>query len=152
MAEKFPLVLGPNGEPEELQLADKIPAEIIEGEVPDILECVADGVVAARKVVFAASVANDVGVADASDAAKIPPFGLAVNTAADNAAVEVQRKGKMGGFTGLTPGARQYLDPANPGDLTETRPTGSGEFVVVIGIAKNATDLIIDIKTPYRLR
>lgn len=44
-------------------------------------------------------------------------------------------------FSGLTPGARYYLDAATPGALTTVAPADG----VVIGIAKTATTLFVDI-------
>lgn len=44
-------------------------------------------------------------------------------------------------FSGLTPGARYYLDPTTPGAITATAPTDA----VMIGIAKSATVLWVDV-------
>jgi microcystin-dependent protein len=44
-------------------------------------------------------------------------------------------------FSGLTPGARYYLDASTPGAITTTAPTDA----VMVGIAKSATVLWVDI-------
>lgn len=44
-------------------------------------------------------------------------------------------------FSGLTPGARYYLDASTPGALTTVAPTDG----VAVGIAKSATTLFVDI-------
>lgn len=44
-------------------------------------------------------------------------------------------------FSGLTPGARYYLDASTPGAITTTAPTGA----VMVGIAKSATTLWVDV-------
>lgn len=44
-------------------------------------------------------------------------------------------------FSGLTPGARYYLDPTTPGAITSTAPTDA----VMVGIAKSATVLWADV-------
>ncbi|WP_153114629.1 tail fiber protein [Rhodocyclus tenuis] len=44
-------------------------------------------------------------------------------------------------FTGLTPGARYYLDGATAGAITATAPTNA----VFVGIARNATELFVDV-------
>jgi len=44
-------------------------------------------------------------------------------------------------FTGLTPGARYYLDATTPGAITDTAPADG----MAIGIAKSATVLFVDI-------
>ena len=49
-------------------------------------------------------------------------------------------------FTGLTPGATYYLSPTVPGGITATRPTTPGQIVQVIGYAKDATCLVVNIQ------
>ncbi|MRD73285.1 hypothetical protein GH865_08485 [Rhodocyclus tenuis] len=44
-------------------------------------------------------------------------------------------------FTGLTPGARYYLDGATAGAITTTAPSNA----VFVGIARNATELFVDV-------
>lgn len=66
---------------------------------------------------------NAVGVADVTNA-RVYAFGLAI-----------------GLLSGLTPGARYYLDASTAGALTTTPPTN----VVTIGIAKSATDILVDV-------
>ena len=44
-------------------------------------------------------------------------------------------------FSGLTPGARYYLDASTPGVITTTAPTNA----VMVGVAKSATTLWVDI-------
>lgn len=44
-------------------------------------------------------------------------------------------------FSGLTPGARYYLDASTPGAITTTAPTDA----VMVGIAKSATTLWVDV-------
>jgi len=43
------------------------------------------------------------------------------------------------GLVGLTPGAIQYLDPANAGEITEVRPTTAGQIVKPVIQAASAT-------------
>lgn len=52
------------------------------------------------------------------------------------------------GATALTPGARYFLSADDPGQLTETAPDASGQYVVGVGLALNATDLLIEIERP----
>lgn len=53
--------------------------------------------------------------------------------------------------TGMTPGASQYLSPTVPGGITETVPTGSGQVVQFLGIAKSATELVFQPREPIVL-
>lgn len=59
--------------------------------------------------------------------------------------------GLLAGFTGLTPGAAYYADPANPGDITATVPTTLGYWIVPVGMAVSATQLIIRIGEPNQI-
>lgn len=65
---------------------------------------------------------NAVGVADVANS-KVYAFGDAVL------------------FSGMTPGARYYLDATTAGTITATAPTNA----VFVGIAKTATELFVDI-------
>lgn len=60
---------------------------------------------------------------------------------ADVASSKVYLYGECPLFSGLTPGARYYLDPTTPGALTTTAPTDA----VMVGIAKTATTLWVDV-------
>ena len=49
-------------------------------------------------------------------------------------------------FTGLTAGALYYLSADNPGELTNSIPTGSGNYGIRIGKAYSLTGLVIQIE------
>jgi hypothetical protein len=51
----------------------------------------------------------------------------------------------MGGFSGLTPGSRYYLDEVVAGSYSVTVPSNPGKTIVQIGYAKSATDMQIQI-------
>jgi hypothetical protein len=72
--------------------------------------------------------------------------GVAYASAADTAAVEVVSEGLVGVFSGLTSGSRYYANPAVAGGVTATLPVGSGNTVVQIGYAKNATTMHLHIE------
>lgn len=89
---------------------------------------------------------NNVGTIIAADntaAATTKVIGFV--TATD----KVATAGKIGGFTGLTPGARYFLSAA--GAITATAPTTANHFVAGVGIAASATELVIQIGTPVEL-
>jgi hypothetical protein len=46
--------------------------------------------------------------------------------------------------TGLTAGTLYYADPATPGNITSTKPSSTGQYVVPIGIAVSSTELLVD--------
>lgn len=89
---------------------------------------------------------NDlVAKAVANSAANADALGLAVAAASDGAAVSVRKFGSMSGFSGLVAGSRYYLDPSSAGAITATLPVGAGNYIVQVGIARNATTLEIAI-------
>ena len=86
-------------------------------------------------------------------------LGLARETMSPGATGPIQTDGVLSlaswadvtGSASLTPGARYFLDPDNPGKLTTTPPTTTGQTVVAIGKAISATDLEISIREPILL-
>ena len=106
----------------------------------------ADEALNARDVLYI-SAADNVSKADVSGAgAPSRVVGLAKAGAADTASVEVQSEGVLTGFTGLTAGARYFVDPATPGGITTTTPVGTGNTIVQVGYAKSTTALHIHIE------
>lgn len=58
--------------------------------------------------------------------------------------VLVRREGEIDGFVGLTPGSIYYVDPATPGGITRTPPTGnSGKVLQDVGFAITASKLLV---------
>lgn len=60
-------------------------------------------------------------------------------------------EGRITGKTGLTIGARYYLDPATPGGIITTAPTGTGNIVQYIGTAVSTTSLDFEPSDPVTL-
>ena len=48
-----------------------------------------------------------------------------------------------GAPTGLTPGARYYVSPTNPGQITSTAPTSGAQRVYQVGVALSANTMIV---------
>lgn len=97
--------------------------------------------IAIRDAVYISS-ANNVSPADASALATSEVVGFALAAASAAAPVQVRHEGAVPGFSGLTPGARQFLS-LTTGGITATPPTASGEVVFLVGYAKSATELFI---------
>jgi len=57
----------------------------------------------------------------------------------------IQTSGELGGFTGRTPKAKQYADPASPGGITETMPDPLVNQVQEVGYAKSASVIVFTI-------
>lgn len=72
--------------------------------------------------------------------------GVAAATAADGGTVRIAKDGDVltGVLTGATAGALVYWDGSGP---TFTSPATSGSHVWAIGVAKNATDLIVQVRS-----
>lgn len=72
--------------------------------------------------------------------------GCATEAISTDATGTIRRRGKVGGFTGLTPGATLYAD-STAGGYTQTKPTAStgGSQVAVseMGLALSATEAFI---------
>lgn len=92
------------------------------------------------------SAADNVSKASAAAAGTAQMIGFAKAAALDTVAVDVVSSGVLGGFTGLTAGARYYLS-ATAGLITATIPTATGNTVVQAGYAKSTTALQIQIES-----
>lgn len=93
------------------------------------------------------SAADNVSKADVSaEGAGANVIGVAKAAALDTAAVDVISEGLVSGYTGMTAGARYYVDPATPGGKTVTLPTGTGNVIVQLGYAKSATVMHLQIQ------
>ena len=55
--------------------------------------------------------------------------------------VTVCVQGKVYGFSGLTPGAVQYV--GDDGEITETAPTATGDVVQEVALALSATEILV---------
>lgn len=107
-------------------------------------EYTAGEILVAGDVVYI-SAANTVSKADTSAEATSRIIGVTGAGAAAAAPVKVCSDGVVAGFAGLTAGSRYFQDPATPGAVTTTVPTGSGESIVQVGYAKSATEMQLQI-------
>lgn len=111
---------------------------------------IADENLAARDVLYI-SAADNVSKADASAESTARAIGFNVSGAvSDTGSVSVRSKGLLGGFSGLTAGARYYLSET-AGAITATVPTTSAAGIVQVGYAKNTTTIDIAIQ-PLAIR
>lgn len=104
----------------------------------------ADDLVAGEVVYISA--ANTVDKADVSGAgAASRVVGMVVGAALDTTPVSIASDGVVKTLSGLTAGSRYYADPATPGAITTTTPSGAGNTIVQIGYAKSATQMHLQI-------
>jgi len=85
--------------------------------------------------------ADNVRQADASSTSTMPAIGIIVAKPSSTQCL-VRTKGIVKGLSGLTAGSRYFISTA-AGGITATAPTGSGEVVQYIGVAKSTTELEI---------
>ena len=74
----------------------------------------------------------------------IPAIGVVISKPTPITAT-VQYSGEIDNFVGLVPGETYYLSDTVAGTITATAPTSTGSVVPIIGYAKDATTLILDI-------
>ncbi len=94
---------------------------------------------------------GDVEVTDANNATTTKAIGIVVSvadssggvtTAVAGDMVTVVVEGPVGGFSGLTPNATQWVSET-AGEVTETEPSGAGTFSYAIGYAEAADRLYV---------
>lgn len=116
-----------------------------------VSEFVADEALAARDLVYI-SAADNVSKADVSGGGQPSrTIGFATAAVSDTDPVNIQTDGILGGFSGLTPGGLVWADPSTPGGVTQTRPSGAGNTIIIAGVAKSATEVFIDVQFLARL-
>jgi hypothetical protein len=79
---------------------------------------------------------NDTGAASEA-------IGFARSSVSASASVQVRVAGKAGGLSGLTVGARYYVGES--GAVTSTVPSASGEYIVQMGYAVSATEIVVQV-------
>jgi hypothetical protein len=77
--------------------------------------------------------------------------GLATEAGLSGAQINVALAGGLVGFTGLTPGAEYFLALTPEGAITNTAPSGAGDFVVKVGEALSTTTFMVRPKVVVEL-
>lgn len=83
-----------------------------------------------------------------ADGTQQPALGLALESAVLNDEIRIQRLGPItnAGWAWATVGAKVYLDPSTPGDLTDTEPNFNAQM---IGIVLSATSIFLWVDPSY---
>lgn len=145
MAVKKPLVVGSQGQIQQLQAGDVI------ATVPQFTATNGDaGAHSPGDVVYISS-GTTVKQAEASSYTTVRAQAVAVESVSAGASGLYQYEGVANVFSGLTPGATYFLSPSSPGQLVSSPPTGTGEWVMVVGQAFSATELSIELGQPIEL-
>ena len=124
-------------------------ANVVTGANADKEVGTAGETIAAGKTVYKAAVTKKWMLADSNSATveARKPTGIALNGAALNQPVVVQKSGDITIGATLVAGTAYYQSDT-PGGICPLADVGSGEYVGLIGIAKSTTVLAVDIQFP----
>ncbi|MGX7709288.1 hypothetical protein [Methylobacterium sp. Gmos1] len=162
MATRLPLVLGPDGIPQQLQAGDSISAPTNAPSLRPVSNGEASASVVFGMAVYA-SAADVVKRAQANAKATAKVSGLVYDTSIAAAAIgNIAQSGVLVGTAaqwdavagttgGLVFGTYYFLDPANAGRITAAPPTTAGQVNTLIGLALSTTELELQIGTPILL-
>jgi hypothetical protein len=122
---------------------EDLDSAITTASTPGVLYTVGTGGVVKGDLLFISG-ANTVRTKSSMSSSAYSP-GLAFTSEAAAATVKVVESGALltGVLTGATPGAKYYWDGTG---FTATVPNGSGDYVWLVGQAKNATDLDVHVE------
>lgn len=122
-------------------------ASVLPGSNAAVVQGTAGEAIAAGKVVYQSSTTKKWMLADNDSAtaeAKVPQ-GIALNGAALNQPVSVQKSGDITIGATLTPGTAYYLS-STAGGICPVADVAIGDNVVLLGLAKSSTVLALDIQ------
>lgn len=108
---------------------------------------VCDSPAAVGGVVYISGVGHvDLALAAQDDDSDQRPNAVGIITAVNGTAVTYRTQGPVDNPAwSLTPGKMYYLSPTVPGGVTDVYPETAGQFVVILGFAATATQLVLSI-------
>jgi hypothetical protein len=108
---------------------------------------IAGAAIAAGEVVYKDS-NNKYQLADADGAAALrTPTGIALNSAAANQPMHIQKSGDITLGAVLTAGTAYYLSDT-PGKICPLADVTGGDYIVLLGLAESTTVLALNIQIP----
>lgn len=124
-------------------------ASVLPGSNAAVVQGTAGEAITAGNVVYQSSTTKKWMLADndSATAEAKAPQGIALNGAALNQPVSVQKSGDITIGATLTPGTAYYLS-STAGGICPVADVASGDNVVLLGIAKSTTVLAVDIQIP----
>lgn len=122
-------------------------ASVVAGTNASTVQGTAGETVTAGQLLYKSSTTNKWMKADSNSgtAEARTPAGIALNGAAINQPILIQKSGDITIGATLTPGLAYYLSDS-PGGLCAVADVGAGEYVVLAGLAKSTTVLALDIQ------
>jgi hypothetical protein len=124
-------------------------ANVVVGSNASRSDGVAGEAIVAGKAVYKASTTKKWMLADSNSATAEAreAIGIALNGASLNQPIAVQTNGDITIGATLTAGVGYYLSDT-PGGICPIADVGTGEYVCLLGLAKSATVLALDIQFP----
>lgn len=122
-------------------------ASVVKGSGATVEQGTAGATITAGQVVYKAAATGKYGLADCDSAtAEVKvPRGIALNGASDGQPLAIVRAGDVTIGATLTPGTAYYLSPV-AGGICPLADVASGDNVVLLGLAKSASVLALDIQ------
>ncbi|MGM4909125.1 hypothetical protein [Rhizobium sp. 768_B6_N1_8] len=110
---------------------------------------IAGEAISAGQIVYRSSATGKYMLADSNSATAEArrARGMALNNAALNQPIDVERSGDVAIGAVLTPGIAYYLSDT-PGAICPIADVGTGEYVCLLGLAKSTSILALDIQFP----
>lgn len=105
---------------------------------------------AVLNIVYVTGTGDTVAAAQANSLSTLPAVGIVISKPTTLTAV-VQYSGEISGFSSLTTGATYYLSDNTAGTITSLVPSTIGHAVQVLGVARDATKLVLAIDRPVIL-
>jgi hypothetical protein len=124
-------------------------ANVVAGTNAGVTSGTAGEAIAAGKAVYLSSATKKWMLADSNSATAEArqALGVALNGAALNQPIDVQKSGDITIGATLTAGTAYYLSDT-PGGICPLADVGSGEYVCLLGLAKSTTVLSLNIQFP----
>lgn len=151
MALQKPLVII-GGQIQELPAGDDLNASAVGGESITMSNASAGPVTLGQLMYISGADAVDLAQANAAGTQKAVGMVSEASIAAA-ATGKIQTDGfitstdwtPVAGSATLTPGAEYFLSASTAGQMTATAPSAAGEYVRRVGVAKSATDFLLEI-------
>lgn len=121
-------------------------ANVLSGAAAVIVHGTAGAAMTAGQTAYLDTTSNTWKLADSNGAAALrTPGAIALNNAAAGQPIALQKEGEITIGATLTPGVTYYQSDT-PGGICPVADVGSGEYSCIVGIAKSAAVLDINIQ------
>lgn len=118
--------------------------DIVTTEHPSLLEAISDIGVVTGQFVYLNGGTGELTAALADDISTSDVIGVAIDVDSAGTPAIIKATGGFSGYFGLTPGSVYYLSETVPGGLQLAVPTTAGHVIKRVGVAADATTLMID--------